>query len=132
MARYAGIEFTFQITNPTGGFGGWACAWSERSAGGRGCRMCSAARADTASRVSCCLCPGSDFPVEIVLASTAPTEQILSVAQELRKRAVSGKFAFPPIIDVNAPQTEIAGSDKIADMGLNLQQIGQDLGGHWW
>lgn len=132
-------EFTFQITNPTGGFGGMGLLpWSERE------RTVAEVVPDVQMRASqipgiesVMLSPGalpggSDFPVEIVLASTAPTEQILSVAQEMRKRAMaSEKFAFPPIIDIkfDRPQSEIVlDRDKIADMGLNLQQIGQDLG----
>ena len=39
----------------------------------------------------------------------------------------SGMFAFPPIIDVkiDQPQSEIViDRDKVADLGLNLQQVG--------
>lgn len=132
-------EFTFQITNPTGGFGGMGLVpWSERE------RTVKEVVPDLQMRASeipgiesVMLSPGalpggSDFPVEIVLASTVSTEQILPIAQELRKRAVeSEKFAFPPIIDIkyDQPQSEIVlDRDKIADMGLSLQQIGQDLG----
>ncbi len=132
-------QFTFQITNPTGGFGGMGLVpWSERK------RTVDQVISDVEMRAnqvpgieSVMLSPsalpgGSDFPVEIVLAATAPTEQILSIAQELRKRAIdSDTFAFPPIIDIkfDRPQSEIIlDRDKIADMGLSLQQIGQDLG----
>jgi multidrug efflux pump len=66
------------------------------------------------------------------LASTAPSEQVLVFAQELQKRALeSGKFAFPPIIDVkiDQPQSEIVlDRDKVAALGLNLQQVGADIG----
>jgi multidrug efflux pump len=75
---------------------------------------------------------GGQFPVEFVLASTAPSEQVLVFAQELQKRALeSGKFAFPPIIDVkiDQPQSEIVlDRDKVAALGLNLQQVGADIG----
>jgi multidrug efflux pump len=43
----------------------------------------------------------------------------------------SGMFAFPPIIDtkIDQPQSEIAiDRDKVAELGLNLQGVGQDLG----
>jgi multidrug efflux pump len=42
----------------------------------------------------------------------------------------SGQFAFPPIIDVKIDEakTEIVlDRDKIASMGLTLQQVGSDL-----
>jgi multidrug efflux pump len=70
--------------------------------------------------------------VEIVLASTAETSEILGFAQKLQeKAATSGVFAFPPLIDVkiDQPQAEIMiDRDKVAQLGLNLQQVGQDLG----
>lgn len=132
-------EFTFQLTNPTGGFGGMGLVpWSDRK------RTVGQVISDVQIRAnqvpgieSVMLSPGalpggSDFPVEIVLTATAPTEQILSIAKELRKRAMdSERFAFPPIIDIkfDRPQSEIIlDRDKIADMGLSLQQVGQDLG----
>ena len=40
-------------------------------------------------------------------------------------------FAFPPLIDVkiDQPQSELViDRDKVADLGLNLQQVGADLG----
>jgi multidrug efflux pump len=76
---------------------------------------------------------GGQFPVEFILASTADTGQILEFAHKLQQKAMtSGMFAFPPIIDVkiDQPQTEfIIDRDKVADLGLNLQQISTDLGG---
>jgi multidrug efflux pump len=44
---------------------------------------------------------------------------------------MSGKFAFPPIIDVkiDQPQTEIViDREKVADLGLNLREVGADVG----
>ncbi len=76
---------------------------------------------------------GGQFPVEFVLASTAETGQILEVAQKLQQKAMeSNLFAFPPTIDVkiDQPQAEfIIDRDKVAALGLNLAQIGADLGG---
>jgi multidrug efflux pump len=69
--------------------------------------------------------------VEFVIASTAEPAQILEIARELQQKAAkSGMFAFPPIIDtkVDQPQTEIVlDRDKIASLGLDLRQIGEDL-----
>jgi multidrug efflux pump len=76
---------------------------------------------------------GGQFPVEFILASTAETGQILELAQTLQQKAMeSGLFAFPPIIDVkiDQPQVEfIIDRDKVAALGLSLEQIGADLGG---
>jgi multidrug efflux pump subunit AcrB len=47
----------------------------------------------------------------------------------------SGMFAFPPIIDVkiDQPQAEIViDRNKVADLGLNLQQVGGRSGLAWW
>jgi len=72
------------------------------------------------------------LPIEIVIASTADHSEILRFAQELGDEALrSGQFAFPPIIDVKIDQakTEIVlDRDKIAAMGLTMQQVGADLG----
>ncbi len=76
---------------------------------------------------------GGQFPVEFILASTAETGQILEFAQKLQQKAMqSGMFAFPPIIDVkiDQPQAEfVIDRDKVAALGLSLEQVGADLGG---
>ena len=51
-------------------------------------------------------------------------------AAACRRRSTSGQFAFPPIIDVRIDQakTEIViDRDKVASMGLTMQQVGADL-----
>jgi multidrug efflux pump len=67
-----------------------------------------------------------------VLASTAETPEILEFAHQLQaKAAASGMFAFPPQVDVkiDQPQSEfMIDRDKVAALGLNLQQVGNDLG----
>jgi multidrug efflux pump len=74
---------------------------------------------------------GGQFPVEFVIASTAETDEIVGLAQRLAESAAaSGIFAFPPLVDVklDQAQTEIVlDRDKIADLGMNLQQVGRDL-----
>jgi multidrug efflux pump len=76
---------------------------------------------------------GGQFPVEFILASTAETGQILDFARQLQMKAIqSGMFAFPPQIDVKVdqPQSEfVIDRDKVATLGLNLEQVGADLGG---
>jgi multidrug efflux pump len=74
---------------------------------------------------------GGQFPVEFVIASTADLDQILALARQIQMAAATSKmFAFPPLIDVkiDQPQSELViDRDKVADLGLNLQQVGGDL-----
>ncbi|HEX7082408.1 MAG TPA: efflux RND transporter permease subunit [Gammaproteobacteria bacterium] len=74
---------------------------------------------------------GSNYPVEMVITSTAEPEEMLEFALELRRRAAeSGVFYYPPEIDLkyDQPQTEIViDYDKAAALGLSNAQIGADL-----
>lgn len=74
---------------------------------------------------------GSNFPVEFVITSTADAEQLLEFANALQQKAMmSGLFAFPPVIDLKLDQpqdTIVFDRDKVADLGLNLSQVGADL-----
>jgi len=74
---------------------------------------------------------GSNFPVEFVITSTADADKLLEFANALQQKAMaSGLFAFPPVIDlkVDQPQdTIVFDRDKVADLGLNLSQVGADL-----
>jgi len=74
---------------------------------------------------------GGNFPIEVVLTSTADPQEILSFAKELSAKVMESKrFYFPPLIDVkyDAPQAEVViDRDKVAALGLNLQQVGDDL-----
>ncbi|MDA8412545.1 MAG: efflux RND transporter permease subunit, partial [Desulfobacteraceae bacterium] len=133
-------EFTFQITFPSSGFGGMVLKpWEERK---RNVFQIMPEIQQKLSKVPGiqifpvtppALPGGGQFPVEFILASTADTGQILEFAHKLQQKAMtSGMFAFPPIIDVkiDQPQTEFAiDRDKVASLGLSLDQIGSDLGG---
>ena len=74
---------------------------------------------------------GGIFPVEFVITSSADTERILGFAQEIaRKAAESGKFAFPPIVDVKVDQPQAAiilDRDKVAALGLSLSDVANDI-----
>jgi len=74
---------------------------------------------------------GSNFPVELVITSTADADRLLEIARVLQMKATdSGLFAFPPDIDlkIDQPQAMIVfDRDKLADLGLNLSQVGADL-----
>lgn len=131
-------QFTFQITFPTSGFGGMVVKpWAERE------RTVFQILPEIQQKLQAipgiqmfpvtppALPGGGQFPVEFIIASTADTQEILGIAQQVQTKAMqSGMFAFPPIIDVkiDQPQTEIAiDRDKVAALGLNLQQVGADL-----
>lgn len=132
-------EFSFQITSPSSGFGGMVTKpWGQRERttfqilpeiqqkleGIPGIQMFPVTPP--------ALPGGGQFPVEFVLASTADTERILEFAQQLKLKAIqSGMFAFPPIIDVkiDKPETEfVIDRDKTAMLGLDLSEVGGDLG----
>jgi multidrug efflux pump len=74
---------------------------------------------------------GGTFPIEVVLTSTADPQEILSFAKQLADKAVATKrFYFPPLLDMkfDAAQSEVVlDRDKVAALGLNLQQVGDDL-----
>ena len=131
-------QFTFQITFPTSGFGGMVVKpWDERE------RTVHQILPEVQQKLQGipgiqmfpvtppALPGGGQFPVEFIIASTADTQEILQIAQQVQTKAMaSGMFAFPPIIDVkiDQPQTEIVlDRDKVAALGLNLQQVGADL-----
>src|SRR5438067_6009417 len=132
-------EFTFQITQPTGGFWGAIFKpWDKRKrsifsllpeVGGR---IAAVRGVQTFGILPPALPGGGTFPVEIVIASTAEASEILGFAQQIQeKAATSGMFAFPPIIDtkIDQPQSEIViDRDKAAEVGVNLASIGQDIG----
>ncbi|MFI5295107.1 MAG: efflux RND transporter permease subunit [Thermodesulfovibrionales bacterium] len=133
-------DFTFQITFPNSGFGGMVVKpWDERKR--NIFRILPEVQQKLQKIPGIQIFPvtppalpgGGQFPVEFILASTAETGQILDFAHQLQMKAIqSGMFAFPPQIDVkiDQPQSEfLIDRDKVADLGLNLGQIGSDLGG---
>lgn len=74
---------------------------------------------------------GSDFAVDFVIQSTDDLGTMLPYIEQLVAEAnASGQFMFVTTdLKVDRPQVEIIlDRDKIASMGLSLQQIGADLG----
>lgn len=75
---------------------------------------------------------GGNFPVEFVITSTDEAVDILKVVEELKRRGLAeGLFPFPPIIDTKIDKSQvelIIDRDKVADLGLTLQQVGSDVG----
>ncbi len=131
-------EFVFQLTSPGSSFGGAVMKpWDERK------RNTSQILPDIQQRLQAIpgiqmqagppsALPGGDlFPFEFVVSSTRDYDELLPLAQKLAGDAAqSGMFAFPPIIDVkiDQPQSEVMlDRNKVASLGLNLQQVGNDL-----
>ncbi len=132
-------EFTFQNTFPSSGFWGVGLKpWEERK------RTAARILPEVQARVSAipgirtfpvlppALPGGGNFPVELIIASTAESDEILGFARQLQEKAVaSGMFAFPPLIDVkiDQPSSEIAlDREKVNELGLDLRTVGADLG----
>jgi multidrug efflux pump len=133
-------DFTFQITFPNSGFGGMVVKpWDDRKRSifeilpGVQQELQKVPGIRIFPVTPPALPGGGDFPVEFVLASTAETEQILEFANQLQQKSMqSNMFAFPPLIDVKIDQPRsqfVIDRDKVASLGLNLEQIGGDLGG---
>ena len=131
-------DFTFQLTQPNSGFSGMVVkSWKQRN------RTIFQILPDVQRKLHeitgiqvfpvtpPALPGGGQFPVEFILASTAEPEEILQFTKDIQLKAIkSGMFAFPPMIDVkiDQPQSELViDRDKVADLGLNLEQVGSDM-----
>ncbi|HYY27759.1 MAG TPA: efflux RND transporter permease subunit, partial [Chthoniobacterales bacterium] len=128
---------TFQITLATQGFSGMvAKPWSERN------RTMEEVLVDVNHKLSQIpgvqifattpspLPGGTNYPVEMVITSTAEPREIYEFAQELVKTAMqSGKFVFADTdLKYDLPEANIKfDRDKVGAMGLNLGQVGGDL-----
>jgi multidrug efflux pump len=128
---------TFQITLATQGFSGMvAKPWSQRE------RTLEQVLVDVNHKLSRIpgvqifattpspLPGGTNFPVDLVISSTAEPREINEIAQQLVGAAFkSGKFVFADSdLKYDLPEANIVfDRDKVASMGLNLQQVGGDL-----
>lgn len=146
FSSFEDTDFTFQITYPGGGFSGMVLnTWDDRENTVFDLLPDVQQKLATITGINIfpvtppALPGGGDFPVEFILVSTAEPEEILKVATQLRdKAAASGMFAFPPIIDtkIDKPQVTLnLDKNKVADLGLTLEQVGNDvsimLGGNY-
>jgi multidrug efflux pump len=128
---------TFQITFPSGGFGGLVTKpWSERKKTTP--QLLLEASAKLAEIPGVRVIPmvppplpgGGDFPVQFVIASTAEPQQLLEVANKLVAKAfTSGLFIFADTdLKFDQPQAEVVfDRDKVRSLGVDLSQAGQDL-----
>jgi multidrug efflux pump len=132
------FSHSFQLTFPTGGFGGMIVKpWEERSRSIFQIHQELFAKQMMLTGVQAPVflppalpSPGI-FPVEFVIASTGSHEELVRAADQLVMEAIkSGQFAFPPITDVKIDQAKaeiVLDREKIASMGLSMQQVGADL-----
>jgi multidrug efflux pump len=128
---------TFQLTRPNAGFGGLIVKpWSERDR--TIFEILPEVQAQMQRIPGVTMFPvlppalpgGGNFPIEFVLTSTAEATEILTFARQLQEKAMeSGMFIFLDIdTRIDQPQAEIViDRDKVAALGLNLQQVGADL-----
>jgi multidrug efflux pump len=132
------FDQAFQITFPNGGFGGMLVKpWNERKRsifeiqGPLAMSLGDIAGIRAPAFLPPALPSAGFFPVEFVIASTASHEELLEMAEKIVAEAnASGQFAFPPQTDVRIDQAKaeiVIDRDKIASMGLSLQQVGADL-----
>jgi multidrug efflux pump len=127
----------FQITFPTGGFSGMVVKpWSERTRTTEELLMAAAPKLGAIPGVRVIpmtpapLPGGGDFPVDLVIASTAEPEQLVEVANTLVGKAfASGLFMFADAdLKFDQPQAEVVfDRDKVRSLGVDLGQAGRDL-----
>lgn len=131
-------ESVFQLTFPTGGFGGMVTKpWSERTKTAQELLVESTAPLSQIAGIRVIpLTPpplpgGGDFPVDLVIASAAEPERLQEFADQLVQKAfASGVFIFADAdLKFDQPQAEVVfDRDKLRSQGVDLSQAGQDLG----
>ncbi len=127
----------FQITTPTGGFGGMVTKpWSERKKSAQQLLVESTGPLSkipgirVISVTPSALPGGGTFPVDFVVASSAEPQQVSEMATQLVQKAMaSGMFIFADTdVKFDQPQTEVVfDRDKLRSQGVDLSQAGQDL-----
>jgi multidrug efflux pump len=128
---------TFQITFPTGGFGGMvAKPWSERTRTAQQVLMQAAGPLSQIPGIRAIpLTPpplpgGGSFPVDFVITAAAEPQQLGEFASDLvRKAFASGLFLFADAdLKFDQPQAEVVfDRDKLRSQGVDLRQAGRDL-----
>ena len=128
---------TFEITSPTGGFGGMVTKpWSERTKNAQQLQVEAAAKLSKIPGVRIIpLTPpslpgGGQFPVDFAIASTAEPRQVVDIANQLVGKAfASGLFVYADVdVKFDQPQTEVVfDRDKVRSLGVSLSETGGDL-----
>jgi multidrug efflux pump len=127
----------FQITSPTGGFGGMVTKpWSERKKTAQQLLVESTGPLSKIAGVRVIpLTPpplpgGGNFPVDFVIASPAEPQQLVQFANQLVQKAfASGLFIYADTdLKFDQPQAEVVfDRDKLRAQGVDLSKAGQDL-----
>src|SRR6476646_876861 len=130
-------QSVFQITQPTGGFGGMVTKpWSERKKTAQQLLLESTGPLSHIAGIRVIpltppALPGAgNFPVDFVIASPAEPQQLVAFANQLVKKAMtSGIFIYADSdLKYDQPQTEVVfDRDKLRFQGVDLSQAGQDL-----
>src|SRR6266403_436564 len=130
-------RFTFQITQPSGSFGGMVLKpWGTRKTPTKNYlpvvqQQLGAIPGIQMFPIMPEALPGSDnFPVSFVIASTASQERTLELARGIFLKAMQAHvFQFGDIdTKIDQPQAQIVfDHDKVSTMGLDMQQVGADL-----
>jgi multidrug efflux pump len=130
-------QSVFQITSPTGGFGGMVTKpWSERKKTTQQLLLESTQPLSKISGIRVIpLTPpslpgGGNFPVDFVIASPGEPQQLVAFAKTLVGKAfASGLFIYADSdLKYDQPQTEVVfDRDKLRSQGVDLSQAGQDL-----
>jgi multidrug efflux pump len=128
---------TFQLMSPTGGFGGMVVKpWDQRKKTAAQLQMEAAGGLSkipgirVISLIPPSLPGGGDFPVDLVIASTAEPQQLVEFANQLVQKAfASGLFMFADAdLKFDQPQAEVVfNRDKVRSQGVEMSQAGQDL-----
>jgi len=127
----------FQITNPSGGFGGMVTKpWSQRKKTAQQLLVESTGPLSKIPGIRVIpLTPpplpgGGNFPVDFVIASAAEPRQLTDFANQLVQKAMaSGIFIYADTdVKFDQPQAEVVfDRDKLRSQGVDLSQAGQDL-----
>src|ERR1700677_3022654 len=127
----------FQITNPSGGFGGMVTKpWSQRKKTTQQLLVESAGPLSKIAGIRVIpLTPpplpgGGNFPVDFAVVSAAEPEQVSRFAEQLVQKAMaSGLFIYADTdVKFDQPQTEVVfDRDKLRSQGVDLSEAGADL-----
>jgi multidrug efflux pump len=130
-------ESIFQITQPTGGFGGMVTKpWSERKKTAQQLLVEASGRLSKIPGIRVIpLTPpplpgGGSFPVDFVIQSSAEPQQMSELAGKIVQKAMaSGMFIFADTdVKFDQPQTEVVfDRDKLRSQGVDMSEVGADL-----
>ena len=130
-------RFTFQLTFPDNGFGGMVLKpWGVRKTPTKAYLPQVQAQLGAIPGIQMfpimpsALPGGDNFPVSFVITSTADQERILEFARQIFGKAMQAHiFQFGDIdTKIDQPQSAIVfDHDKVAALGLDMQQVGADL-----